>query len=117
MQTDLARGHLDLLLLGVLAHGPRHGYAVIADLRDHTDGAFELTEGTVYPALHRLQDSGRLASDWEDVAGRRRRIYRITEAGRRALAAETTRWQSFAAAVDAVVGPRSSATLALGWGR
>ena len=115
MQTDLARGHLDLLLLSVLGEGPRHGYAVIAALRDRTEGAFELPEGTVYPALHRLQDEGWLASAWEDVAGRRRRIYRITEPGRRALASETTRWHGFAAAVDAVIGPRPAAAMTPGW--
>lgn len=109
---DLAKGHLELLLLGVVADGPRHGYAVISDLRERTDGAFELTEGTVYPALHRLQDAGQLASDWEEVGGRRRRIYRITDAGRSALVTETRRWQGFAAAVDAVLGPRSSAAMA-----
>ncbi len=103
MQSDQVKGHLDLLLLGVLRDGPRHGYAVISDLRDRTDGAFDLPEGTVYPALHRLQDGGLLASDWQDVAGRRRRLYRLTEQGRVALAAEHRRWRSFAAAVDTVL--------------
>ena len=117
MQSDQVKGHLDLLLLGVLRDGPRHGYAVISDLRDRTDGAFDLTEGTVYPALHRLQDGGLLASDWEDVAGRRRRRVPPDRQGRVALAAEQQRWRSFAAAVDAVLlapprgqrirGPRS----------
>jgi DNA-binding PadR family transcriptional regulator len=108
MGTDLVKGQLDLLLLGVLRGGPRHGYAVISDLRDHTEGTFDLPEGTVYPALHRLQDVGLLASDWEDVAGRRRRVYRLTDEGRVALAGEQQRWRSFASAVDAVLRARPS---------
>jgi PadR family transcriptional regulator, regulatory protein PadR len=103
MGTDLTKGHLDLLLLNVLRRGPCHGYAVISELRARTEGAFDLTEGTVYPALHRLQDDGLLASDWEEVAGRRRRIYRLTDQGRAAEAAEQQRWRSFRAAVDSVL--------------
>ncbi len=106
MEADLQKGHLDLLLLAVLQNGPRHGYAVIGDLRDRTDGAFDLSEGTVYPALHRLQDGGLLASDWEDVAGRRRRVYRLTDSGRVALAAGDRRWRNFATAVDTVLRSR-----------
>jgi PadR family transcriptional regulator PadR len=106
MQADQVKGQLDLLLLGVLRSGPCHGYAVISDLRERTEGTLDLPEGTVYPALHRLQDSGLLASDWEDVAGRRRRVYRLTEAGRVTLGAEKRRWRSFAAAVDAVLQVR-----------
>lgn len=103
MGTDLAKGHLDLLLLNVLRAGPQHGYAVISELRDRTDGVLDLPEGTVYPALHRLQDDGLLASDWEDVGGRRRRVYRLTDEGRVAEAREQRRWHSFRAAVDTVV--------------
>lgn len=100
MGTDLAKGHLDLLLLNVLQAGRRHGYAVISELRDRTEGAFDLPEGTVYPALHRLQDDGLLTSDWEDVGGRRRRVYWLTAQGGIALVSEKQRWQSFRAAVD-----------------
>jgi DNA-binding PadR family transcriptional regulator len=103
MESDLVKGHLDLLLLGILRDEPRHGYGVISSLRERTAGTFDLSEGTVYPALHRLQDGGLLASDWEDIAGRRRRVYRVTEAGRVALAAGDRRWRGFAGAVDAVL--------------
>lgn len=106
MDTDLAKGHLDLLLLGVLGRGPRHGYAVIAEVRERTEGAFDLSEGTVYPALHRLQDNGLLASEWQDVGGRRRRLYRLTEQGKRALSAETARWRSLTTSVEAVLRVR-----------
>jgi DNA-binding PadR family transcriptional regulator len=106
MEGELLKGHLDLLLLGILRDEPRHGYAVISELRDRTDGTFDLTEGTVYPALHRLQDNGLLASDWDNVAGRRRRVYRITDAGRVALAGAHRRWRDFAGAVDTVLRSR-----------
>jgi DNA-binding PadR family transcriptional regulator len=106
MDSDLVKGHLDLLLLGILRDEPRHGYGVISSLRERTAGTFDLSEGTVYPALHRLQDHGMLASDWEDMAGRRRRVYRITEAGGVALAGAQQRWRGFAGAVDAVLRAR-----------
>jgi len=105
MKSDKLKGHLDLLLLETLRTAPGHGYAVIAALRDRTEGEFDLPEGTVYPALHRLEDRRLLASDWSDRSGRRRRVYRVTEEGLRALAEERSQWSSFVAAVDAVVRP------------
>jgi PadR family transcriptional regulator PadR len=98
------KGNLGLLLLSVLAAGPAHGYAIITALRQRSDGAFDLTEGTVYPALHRLEASGLLASDWVDAAGRRRRVYGLTSKGAAALAAEQGQWRRFAAGMQAVVG-------------
>jgi PadR family transcriptional regulator, regulatory protein PadR len=103
MKLDGVSGHLDLVLLGVLRHGPGHGYAVITAVRDLTDGLLDLTEGSVYPALHRLEDLGLLVSEWEPVAGRRRRIYRITSAGQAALSVERRSWQALVGAVDAVL--------------
>ena len=103
MTRDATKGHLDLLLLGVLARAPGHGYAVINALRESSDGVFDLPEGSVYPALHRLEDQGLLSSDWAPVAGRRRRVYRITAAGRSALTAERREWTTLTQAVDAVL--------------
>ena len=81
------KGHLDLLLLATLTQtGPAHGYAVIAALREHSGGAFDLPEGTVYPALHRLEQAGLIASHWDESAPRRRRVYALTAGGRRARA-------------------------------
>src|SRR5260370_34177068 len=87
MRSEKLKGHHDLLLLSVLSRGPGHGYEVITRLRDRSDGAFELPEGTVYPALHRLEEAGLLASTWDVVTGRRRRIYQLPTAGDAALAA------------------------------
>lgn len=98
------KGHLDLLLLSVLRSGPAHGYAVIAALRDQSDGAFDLQEGTVYPALHRLERQGLVASGWTDGVGRRRRVYELTGNGAAALAARREEWRRFSMSVQAVVG-------------
>ena len=90
--------------MSVLSRGPGHGYEVITRLRDGSDGAFELPEGTVYPALHRLEEAGLLASTWDVESGRRRRIYRLTPAGETALAAEAKQWREFSGSMARVLG-------------
>jgi PadR family transcriptional regulator, regulatory protein PadR len=104
MERERLKGHLDLLLLSVLAAGPAHGYAIIAALRERSDGMFDLPEGTIYPALHRLESSGLLSSSWAEADGRRRRVYALAQAGAAALAAEQSQWRRFAHGVQAVVG-------------
>lgn len=104
MRGDVVKGHLELLLLAVLAEGPRHGYALIERLRARSDGAFDLPEGTIYPALHRLERAGLLESGWSHAAARRRRVYRLTQRGRAALAERQDEWRRFRGAVDVVVG-------------
>ena len=103
MRAETLKGHLDFLLLATVAAEPAHGYRIIEELKRRSAGAFELPEGTVYPALHRLEASGLLASAWSKGDGRRRRIYRVTGRGRRALARERREWAGFAQAVEAVV--------------
>jgi DNA-binding PadR family transcriptional regulator len=103
MGTEQLKGHLDLLLLGVLRHGPAHGYALIAELRDRSNQRFDLPEGTVYPALHRLERLGFVRSRWDVVGGRRRRVYELAGAGAQALLDQTAEWESFAAGVTAVL--------------
>ncbi|MDQ6696112.1 MAG: helix-turn-helix transcriptional regulator [Actinomycetota bacterium] len=105
MKPDGVRGHLDLVLLGILADGAGHGYRVIMELRARTEGALDLPEGSVYPALHRLEKAGLLASDWEAGPVRRRRVYRLTEQGHAALATGRRDWRALVAAIDAVVVP------------
>ena len=104
MQAEKLKGHLDLLLLSVLSRGPGHGYEVITRLKVGSDGAFELPEGTVYPALHRLEDAGLLASSWDVVAGRRRRIYHLTLVGEAALAEQAAQWRKFSGSMTRVLG-------------
>jgi transcriptional regulator len=106
MRAETLKGHLDLLLLAAVQSGPAHGYAVAEILRARSNGAFDLPEGTLYPALHRLERSGLVSSRWSEVNRRRRRVYQLTRKGRRALAKQHDDWRDFARAVHAVVkGP------------
>ena len=98
------KGNLDLLILSVLERGEAHGYEVIVRLRERSRGAFDLPEGTVYPALHRLERAGLLASEWERADGRRRQVYRLTGSGQEALATQAREWRQFSASMSAVLG-------------
>ncbi len=102
MTAEELKGHLDGLVLAVLAGEPKHGYAVIEALRRRSGGTLNLPEGTVYPALHRLERNGMLASDWSD-SGRRRRVYRLTANGEKELGIRRARWREFATTVEAVL--------------
>ena len=104
MRGETLKGHLDLLVLAALKSGPLHGYAVIQALRERSQEAFDLPEGTVYPVLHRLERAGLLSSKWDDETGRRRRVYQLTKAGRTAMRQQTEDWVAFARTVSAVVG-------------
>lgn len=92
-----------MLALAVLAERPAHGYAVLETLKQRSAGVFDLPEGTVYPALHRLEAAGLLASEWDSSTGRRRRVYKLTKRGRSVLSAEQTEWHRFVEAVQAVL--------------
>ena len=113
MRGDGAQGHLDLVLLGVLAREPGHGYAIISAIREQSGGVLDLPEGSVYPALHRLEDIGWVASEWKPVAGRRRREYSLTASGEEALASERREWSRLREAIAAVLtaGPSSDGYL------
>ena len=112
MRPDLVRGHLDLLVLSVVADGAAHGYAIVDDIRRRSGGEFDLPEGTVYPALYRLEGAGLLTSVWHVVGARRRRVYRLTPAGRKALTGRTREWTTFTRAVSRVIGARPGEELA-----
>ena len=102
MRAEALKGHLDGLILAVVADGPLHGYAIIERLRQRSGGALDLPEGTVYPALHRLEHAGYLSSAWSGT-GRRRRVYSLTNHGRGELGTRRREWTAFAAAVEAVL--------------
>ncbi len=104
MKGESLKGHLDLLVLAVLAESPGHGYSVIEALRVKSGDVFDLAEGTVYPVLHRLENSKLLESDWSEVGGRRRRTYRLTASGRAKLVTERSTWEQFSVAVGNVLG-------------
>jgi PadR family transcriptional regulator PadR len=103
MGRESFSGHLELLLLAALQAEPRHGYGVIEHLRRTSGGRFDYPEGTVYPALHRLEAGGLLRSRWKEVEGRRRRVYELTRRGETALAGRRREWEQFALGISAVV--------------
>jgi PadR family transcriptional regulator PadR len=107
-QSEL-QGHLDAMLLAVLQVSPLHGYGLGEELRRRSGGEFDLAEGTIYPALHRLESSGLLSSSWEVVEGRRRRVYALSKQGRQAAGERLESWRRFSRAIDAVLSPAPEA--------
>ena len=100
----MLKGHLDLIVLAALSAGPAHGYAVIEEIRRRSGQAFDLPEGTIYPALHRLEEAGLLASRWMIAeSGRRRRVYALTRRGERALAGHRAVWKQFSDAIGGIL--------------
>ena len=105
MEGEVLKGHLDMMVLSALTGGPAHGYAIIEEIRNRSGGNFDLPEGTIYPALHRLESTGLLKSEWtESDTGRRRRTYKLTPSGRRTLTQQKAMWSRFAAAMDGLIG-------------
>lgn len=99
LAVSLTRGTLDLLILKALTWGPRHGYAVVEWIEDATGAALSVGEGTLYPALHRLERAGLVEAEWRRSENNRHaKFYRLSAMGRRRLRAGTASWQSFVAA-------------------
>ena len=102
--SNLYTGTLDLLILQTLKWGPKHGYAIGRWISERTDGTYDLEEGVLYPALHRLNDKGWVKGQWgETETGRRARFYSLTKTGWKALQRETARWEAHVGAVAAVL--------------
>jgi PadR family transcriptional regulator, regulatory protein PadR len=101
--TQLLKGHLTLLILATLEQEPAHGYAIIERLRLQSGGAFDLPEGTIYPALHSLEQAGLLVSQWSDEHSRRRRIYRLTRRGQSELQRGSDQWSRFADSIALIL--------------
>ena len=104
MKPQVLKGHLDLLLLGALEEGPAHGYAIVKTVKQRSGEILDLAEGTAYPALHRLERTGLVESEWSASSGRRRRVYRLTRRGRAALSREKEEWWRFADGMRAALG-------------
>lgn len=104
MRIDTLKGQLELVVLASLRGGPRHGYAIIKELHNRSRGEFDVLEGTLYPALHRLEQAGLIKSRWATAAGRRRRVYELTKKGTRALADQESEWRSFVRTLDSILG-------------
>lgn len=102
--SNIYTGTLDLLILQTLRWGPKHGYAIGRWISERTGGTYDLEEGVLYPALHRLNKKGWVEGEWgETDTGRRARFYSLSRKGRRALQKETTRWEKHVGAVAAVL--------------
>ena len=100
----LLHGTLDALILKTLAGGPRHGYAIAKFIEDTSDDAVIVEEGSLYPALYRMERRGWLEAEWgESELGRRAKLYRLTRQGRAQLAAETEAWRLFTAGVSKIL--------------
>jgi transcriptional regulator len=103
-QKDALRGSLDLLVLKTLSLGPMHGWGISQRIQQISRGVLEVNQGSLYPALQRLEKEGLITSDWATTENNRRaRYYEITAAGRRALGEELESWRRFAAALEAVL--------------
>ena len=104
VKSDLPQGTLDLLILKVVALGPLHGYAIAQRLRQISREVVQVTQGTLYPALHRLENRGYLAADWKlSDTGRDAKFYRLTRKGRAHMDKETASWHRLAEAVGIVL--------------
>jgi PadR family transcriptional regulator PadR len=103
-KSDLPQGTLDLLILKVVALGPVHGYAIAQRLQQATRDVVQVPQGSLYPALHRLENRGVLAADWKETdTGREAKYYQLTRKGRAQLDAETADWRRLAEAVGLVL--------------
>ena len=107
MNKSLIMGTLDLLILDVLARERSYGYLIAQAVLSNSKGTLDLKEGSLYPALHRMQRQGWLKAEWEHAPeGRRRKYYRLTLAGRRELERRRDEWQRFADGIEGVLGAR-----------
>jgi PadR family transcriptional regulator, regulatory protein PadR len=104
-KPDALQGSLDLLVLKILSRRPRlHGYALMSAIQQTSDDVLRVEEGSLYPALHRMEDAGWVRAEWvTSDTGRRARVYDLTSAGRKQLADEAARWQAVTAAVNRVL--------------
>ena len=103
-KSDLPQGTLDLLILKVVALGPVHGYAIAQRLEQVSRGVVQVPQGSLYPALHRMEEAGWIRAEWiTKDTGRRARQYELTAAGKKQLAVEESRWQTVTSAVNRVL--------------
>jgi transcriptional regulator len=102
--NELLHGTLETLILKTLAHGPRHGYAIARWLEETTADALQIEDGSLYPALYRMEQRGWIHADWgTSELGRKAKFYRLTAAGRKRLAASTAEWARFSSAISKVL--------------
>lgn len=109
LEADLLQGTLDLLILRTLLSGAAHGHTIAHVIQHQSDAVLQVEHGSLYPALHRLEDRGWIASAWGvSENNRRARFYRLTASGKAQLTAQTNRWGELVAAVNRVLHPRAA---------
>ena len=107
-RRELIKGSIDSLLLCLVVQQPMYGYQILKELERQSQGYFKFKEGTLYPALHRLEKVGLIRSEWQTLpSGRQRRYYHITEKGLRSLVAKRGQWLDFLAAMNLIIQPVS----------
>jgi transcriptional regulator len=107
--TEMLQGTLDVLILKALSWGPRHGYAVAKWLEETTDETLQIEEGSLYPALYRMERKGWIEAEWGmSELGRKAKFYQLTASGRARLRAEVAAWRRFSGAVTKVLGTESA---------
>jgi len=108
LQSEMLQGTLDMLILQCLILGPAHGHTIAHAIEHRSEDVLQIEHGSLYPALHRLEDRGWIASFWGTSENNRRaRYYRLTPAGRKQLIAQTTRWEQVVRAISRVLKPAS----------
>ncbi len=108
-RRDLIKGSIDSLLLSLIGQQPMYGYQIIKEIEGRSQGYFQFKEGTLYPALHRLEGAGLVVGRWQVLSGgRRRRYYYITEKGHSILIEKTAQWQDFFAAMNMIIRPANA---------
>ena len=102
--SDLIQGTLDLLILKTIATEPKHGWAIAKRIQQVSDEVLQITQGSLYPALHRLEQQALIEAEWrQSETGREAKFYQLTKAGRAALRTETAQWERLSAAVGLVL--------------
>jgi transcriptional regulator len=106
MRSHVLKNHLELLVLTALKTEPGHGYSIIRAIRERSEGEFEVLEGSLYPVLHRLEHDRLVTSSWSNVAGRKRRVYKLSRKGRSTLEQQERDWRRFERAMELVLSGR-----------
>jgi PadR family transcriptional regulator PadR len=102
-KSDLLQGTLDMLVLKIVALGPIHGYAIAQRINQISREVLQVQQGSLYPALHRLEKRGLLSAEWREISGREAKFYSLTRAGRKRLDAERENWERLAGAVAMIL--------------
>lgn len=105
MNKERLKGNSELLILAVLERGPMHGYALSQMLQNSMPGMFSFGVGMLYPLLHKMEKKKRIKGEWKDTAGAKRRLYSLTERGKKELAKEKKEWQRFSGALSTLLHP------------